>query len=97
MLAVIVRWPVPGTAIRSARSASSRSPATCSAVCRVARGSSAANSSPPSRASTSDSRSRARRTVATRAITWSPAAWPRVSLMYLKWSRSSSTSAPSEP
>ena len=61
------------------------------------RGRTIANSSPPSRASTSVSRARPRSTAAISASTRSPAGWPSVSLTCLKWSRSSISSAPGDP
>lgn len=51
--------------------------------------SSSANSSPPTRASTSPGRSAPRMALATSRSTASPAAWPQPSLMALKWSMSS--------
>ena len=68
--------------------------ATSSASSRSQRGRTTANSSPPSRATTSVSRMRASSTLAMSAITRSPAGWPSVSLTCLKLSRSSISSAP---
>ena len=51
------------------------------------------NSSPPSRPTTSPSRTTERSRSAAAASTRSPSAWPSVSLMTLKWSRSISTTA----
>jgi len=56
-----------------------------------------ANSSPATRATTSLSRSRSRRTPATDRSSSSPIACPSESLTYLKWSRSRSRSAPRRP
>ena len=51
-------------------------------------GNSTMNSSPPQRVRQSSSRSTAPRQAVTATSTWSPTAWPRLSLMRLKWSRS---------
>jgi hypothetical protein len=52
-----------------------------------------ANSSPPMRATRSIGRTLSTSAVATARITWSPAAWPWVSLTRLKWSMSSTSSS----
>ena len=46
------------------------------------------NSSPPSRATVSDSRTALVSRCAIACSSWSPASWPSVSLMRLKWSKS---------
>jgi hypothetical protein len=67
--------------------------ATCIAVSMVAPGRRIANSSPPSRATTSLSRTTLLRREATSCSTRSPASWPKRSLTFLKLSRSRSSSA----
>ena len=77
--------------MRTARIASSRSPAIASASSGPPSGTSTANSSPPRRAITSPSRSRSRSASATLPMSWSPALWPSVSLTFLNRSTSIST------
>ncbi len=83
----IVRPSLIGTAScsmpRRSRSVTMR--ATSMSVARISR----ANSSPPTRASMSYSRSIWASLRATSTSTWSPAWWPQVSLTFLKWSISS--------
>ncbi len=55
------------------------------------------NSSPPKRATTSDARTTDLMRRATSISSWSPLAWPRLSLTSLKWSRSSSSKAMPSP
>ena len=76
----------------------SRSAATASAASADGRSRSrTANSSPPSRAMVSTERVAADSRPATVRSSSSPAAWPRVSLTCLKWSRSTRSSAQSPP
>ena len=96
-LAVTVRVRPVAVGTASVRTESSTAAATESASSGVASGSRIANSSPPRRASTSDSRRRLRSACATRTISSSPAEWPSVSLIVLKWSRSSTIAAPFGP
>ena len=56
-----------------------------------------ANSSPPKRATRSIGRTLSSSAVATAWSTWSPAAWPWVSLTRLKWSMSSISSSAGSP
>jgi hypothetical protein len=71
--------------------------AACQASIASAPGSSQANSSPPTRATISPRREHAASRRATSVTTWSPTGWPNSSLIRLKWSRSSSTSASGRP
>ena len=96
-LAVTVARRPPQADGSSERIAVSRPSATRIASVASARSSSTANSSPPSRASTSVRRSRLRSAVPTLAIRSSPAEWPSESLMYLKLSRSIASTAACEP
>ena len=83
---------VPSRESTSASVSSSRS-AVVSAERRFVRGSTIANSSPPSRQTVSSARSVARMRRATSHSSRSPAWWPRLSLTCLKSSRSSSRTA----
>src|ERR1035441_1662820 len=79
------------------RTAFASASATCAASASSAFGSSTANSSPPSLASTSEVRRRPRSTPVIETISSSPALCPSVSLTDLKWSTSTTSSAPSGP
>ncbi len=83
---LIVMCPTVGTVI--AAMASTRSSATPRAPSPAVSGSSTTNSSPPSRATTSDSRRRCFSAFAIIVSVRSPASWPCVSLTRLKWSAS---------
>ena len=72
--------------------------ATCTASRSSARSSTrTANSSPPKRATVSPGRSASFRRGATPVSSSSPAAWPRLSLISLKWSMSQNSTAVSVP
>ena len=96
MLAV-TRRSTPSWVCENSRTRSRMSWATNRAAAASARGRSRANSSPPSRATRSPSRRFSARSPDMAVISSSPTPWPRVSLTSLKWSRSSSRSAPLAP
>ena len=79
---------LPSVTKRSASMLRRMRSAICAATSRLQLGSTRPNSSPPSLASRSPSRSCARMVAPTRRINSSPAAWPPVSLTILNWSRS---------
>mmetsp|Transcript_41310 Transcript_41310/g.100812 ORF Transcript_41310/g.100812 Transcript_41310/m.100812 type:complete len:213 (+) Transcript_41310:2-640(+) len=79
--------------MRSASIAARSSSASTAAAAAGVWGSSTANSSPPTRATESSLRKLLASRPPTAWSTASPAAWPSVSLIRLKWSRSSATMA----
>ncbi|HVT68362.1 MAG TPA: hypothetical protein VHF26_11465 [Trebonia sp.] len=81
----------------SSATASRTRSAMASAVPVSVSGSRIANSSPPLRPAKSRARRELRSAAPTPASTWSPAACPRWSLICLKWSRSSRSSASADP
>mmetsp|Transcript_1043 Transcript_1043/g.2737 ORF Transcript_1043/g.2737 Transcript_1043/m.2737 type:complete len:227 (+) Transcript_1043:1417-2097(+) len=90
-LAVTFSGPAAVWKGRDAMASRSRSPRRCSASASAC-GQTTANSSPPRRTARSTGRSVSRRRSPMPLSTASPTAWPKLSLMRLKWSTSSSAS-----